>query len=80
MICPKCEKETIKTICFKKDSSIGYLCELCRILWLMDEEINAHTGHTIQEHGADNDLEYTFDEVVGKDPDKTPVIYPYEQT
>jgi hypothetical protein len=79
MICPKCERETLKKICFKKDNNLAYFCELCSMMWLMDEEINVHTGHTIQSYGKDKDLEYTFDEIIGADPDTKPVIYPYEQ-
>lgn len=75
MFCPQCEIGTLRKIVFKRSLSAGYLCEYCGMMWLRGEEIDFNTGHNIQNY-KNPDLEYSFDEVIGKNEDLKPVNYP----
>ena len=67
MQCPKCEREKLQDIRFKKDSRLAYLCDICSTVWYMGEEINPFTGRLITLVTDGQDREYTFDMI-----DETP--------
>ena len=60
MICPKCDKESIKKIIFKKSGDTGYLCNTCKTVWLAGETISLNSGHLLHALTKDDDMEYTY--------------------
>lgn len=55
---------------------MAFLCEFCGTVWLGDEDVNAHSGHSILTLEKDGNIEYTIVDIPGKDENTKPVLFP----
>ena len=76
MVCPKCDEGRLEKILFKKDKSVGFLCDFCGNVWLEGESIQSSTGHIIESLTKNNGREYAIADSDEKDGESKSVMYP----